>query len=135
MVEIRRDEVSEEAYRVDSLFDDEDVNNLRDEADKTTELMIMLYNNPEYNALAIRHYELTHSSLFIKKRDKELLEIESRMSQIEKEYVGEFFNGQISNVIDPRFESELPEEDPEVVLKEAIKKYREEMAVIDNTQL
>ncbi|MBO4908572.1 MAG: hypothetical protein J5476_04745 [Lachnospiraceae bacterium] len=125
MVDIRQDELSEEGYRIGALFSDEDVDNLQDEADKATNLLAMLYNDPEYDKLAARHYRLTHSGEFLKKREKELVELEAKMKEIENRYVEEYFNGEISDEIDPRFETETPEADPEEVLNEAIRQYEE----------
>lgn len=130
MVDIRRKEISEKAYYIDTMFDDGDVEQLWNDADKTVELYSLLYKDPEYDALAEKRHRLIQSNEFLKKRDKELQEIAEKMSKIEKEYIDKYFNGEIDDEIDQRFEEDYEEEDPEVVLSKAIEEYKEKRDLI-----
>ncbi len=130
MVDIRQDELSEQGYRIDALFSDEDVENFRDDVNKTAELYAMLYKDPEYDEFATKHYKLTHSDEFLIKRDKELKELNFRMREIEKEYKEKYFNGEITDELDPRFESYPDEADSEEVLNEAIRQFEKGEEII-----
>jgi hypothetical protein len=128
MGDIRGDEISDDSVRICEEMDEDTDRELTAAIQEEMYLTKCLFENDEYRKLSEQRDALLNSDEFLKKKKKELAEIDRRMEKIHKEYVDKLFDGQEPDT-DSYYDNldNSTEKDPKDVLKEALEYYNENM--------